>query len=350
MAGLIDKTPARLFRRLFFTTHTRREAWTLIADLTHAGLALSDALETAADVAQAQGKTQVRDVLLDIRAGIPRDEFIDRIAFYVDGPEQLLFATVDEADAGSLFQSAAKLAEINDKIRSAILGAIAMPVVMLFGLGALLFMLGTQLYPALADVVPAAAWPAPARAVSGVAEWFAGHVPLVMTLIIAAVIGAGVLLRFWTGAGRRYADILPPFSIYKMQSGIGFIFTVVELGKMGVTINSALLDDIAVFGTPYLRSRIREISRQFRTKKFGQATIDAGQDFPMKEANAVLRALDGQNEWVGKFSAYLDRRIARYVEQVSAQAKALNVILLVFIASTLATTMGSTFSIVQSIR
>jgi type II secretory pathway component PulF len=337
-------------RKLAFNKNRRAETWKLIADLLGSGYGLAEALEVSADVALQTRQKSVAKLLIDIREGIPRGEFSSRIANYTSGSEAMLFESVGTADEKRIFDAAFRLATQEAKTSQAIQGAIAMPTLLFIGIGILFYILGSQLYPALAEISPISTWGLMPQIIAGGAIWFSSNILFVVGLISAVIVSFWFLLPRWTGFGRHFADRFPPFSLYKMQVGTGYIFTVTELGKMGTSLNSRTLRELADIASPYSRSRILAIADGLVTKRLGQAAIDAGHEFPSNLLNAVLRGMDNKDDWIFKFSRFLDRYLERYEHMIKVQTRILNFVLMAMVAGAIPVTMMSTFAIMQSLQ
>lgn len=337
-------------RKLAFNKKRRAETWRLIADLLDSDLSLAEALETSANVARLRGQGSVAKVLIDIREAIPRGEFAQRAADYTSGPETMLFGAVGSADEKAVFEAAYKLATQGVKTTQAIQAAIAMPVLLCVGLGVMFYALGSQLYPSLAEISPMASWGFMPQVIAGFSIWFSSHITEILVTIAAIVLGFYIILPSWKGLGRNIADRIVPFSLYKMQVGTGFIFTVTELGKMGISLNSRSLQQLTEFTSPYVRSRITAITDGLTTKRLGQAALDAGHSFPAKDINAVLSAMDNRDEWIFKFSKFLDRWLDQYEYMIKVQTRVLNFLLMGAVAGAIGVTMTSTLSIMQTLQ
>lgn len=339
-----------MYRRAQFNARTRARFWRLIADLLEAKIYISEALEIAADVAKDQGKSGVAALLLDMRAGIPLAQFEARAARYVPGAELLLLRALSSGDAPRVFRAAMRLAEQKDKLSRAIWGAIGKPLAMLVLLGVVYYMLGTSLYPELARVTPMSSWPVFAQSIGGFSLWFSRNIYSILMFAVAVIIGFRFLLQRWALAPRHIADRFLPFSLYKMQVGCGFVFTVTELGRMGVTLNSDLLEEMASNADPYLRSRISAIGRKLAVSDWGTALKTTGHDFPARDINAVMAALAGREDWIEKFAGFLDRWFEEFDAMVRSRTAVLNMVLLAFVALAIGGTMFSTLSIMQSLQ
>ncbi|WP_299083343.1 type II secretion system F family protein [uncultured Ruegeria sp.] len=337
-------------RRFRFTAHRRSQAWRLMADLLEAGLPLQDALETAAEVAREQGRGVVGEILLDVREGFADGEFEHRITRYVPDSEALLFRNATKAEPVRIFRAAMRLADQQGTTRHAFRSAMGEPVLILLLIGATFQMLGAQLFPMLADTTPMTQWPSVARVLGQFCVWFAANTWILLGCFVLFVIGLRAAMRHWTTWPRDILDRIPPFSYYKLHEGVGFMFAITELARMGVTLQSSLLDQMAREASPYLRSRIAAIAREIQNdENWGRALPATGHDFPSRDLNAVLGALSRRNNWVEKFAGFLDQWLADLDRTLKARMAILKVALLFFAAAVIGIIMLSVLSIFQSL-
>ncbi len=335
------------WRRFNFGPSQRAKTWRLIADLMEADLDLPEALDTAATVAREDGNKAVAALLMDIRATLPR---IDRLGSYISGAEALIFRVVGSADAVGVFRAAMRLAEQQDRLGKAIKGALAMPVLLAVLMGVVFYMLGSELFPALIDVAPIERWSPAAQVIGRFCLWFVDHGHWIVITLAAVLIFLRAFLPRYAGPGRAQLDKVLPFSLYRLQVGTGFIFTVTELGRMKQTLNSQLLHEISAGTHGYLKSRIQAIALQLTARRWGAALKATGHDFPARDLNAVMAALDGKDGWVETFAGFLDRWLEQFDERIKVQTRILNMALMGAVAVSIAATMTSTLSVLQSIQ
>ncbi|WP_170566201.1 type II secretion protein F [Ruegeria atlantica] len=360
------------YRRMFFGARTRARTWRLLADLAEAKLSLGEALGIVADSWADQGKAPVAAIVREMAEGNVTGHLADRARVYVPDSEMLLLDRISSLDEVQIFRAAMRVAEQRDKLTRAIQGAVIPPVVLLMMLGVVVYMLGTQLYPNLALVRPIGQWPGPAQIVGGFSFWFVDNVALILVAGALIVPGFRLVLARWTAYPRARFDRVVPFSLYKLQAGVGFIFTITELGRMGKKLDSDLLEDMAHHSGPYLRSRIAAIARNVAHADDEEAWKTAfqktGHEFPARDLNAVFAALVSQQDsdhmpsehagasdktrplsGLDKFAGFLDRWMEDFEAMVKSRTVALNMILLTLVAAAIGSTMLSTLSIVQTI-
>lgn len=335
VVGQVSEQLRLTMRRLAFGAQRREETWRLLADLTASGMSLSQALLTAADAARGSGRTSVSEILLDIEAGVARAQVQARVKKYAQGAESLVFGAIGKVEAEGVFRAAARLAAQQNKMSSALRQALAMPAVLTFMLGVITYILGAYLFPAVSSISSPAGWPWYVTLTAGVTEFLVANaiwIGLPLGALVALIIAS---LPVWTGKGRLIADRFVPFSLYKLQQGTAFIFTVIELGRMGQTLAPPLLEGMAREASPYLRSRILAIRDELSSQTWGKALQAAGHEFPSRDLITVCAALDGTDGWIERFAGFLDRWLELLEQRIKERVQVVNVCLMILMAAVL---------------
>ena len=332
---------ARLWRGLAFGTVTRAETWQLLADVTKAGVPPDRAIETLIGAWRRPGRTGRAFVLAEMRAGLFDGNAGERLAPYVSAAERLLLEGLRKQDASAVFGGAARLLRNRMALRKALLGAVAMPLLLFAGLVAMVIFFGRQLLPSFAQIVDFETLPPLQDAVVTVTLAISGN-PLALAWWIGGLAAAlAALTRLWTGPGRALADRFPPFSVVRLQAGTGFLFALTEYGNAGVAITPRTLDAMANATGRYEASRIRAIRSHFeRTGNMGTAALAAGQGFPDDELAVVLQVFWNEEDGVRRSGEFLERRLERIEDNVRARMAILNVLLMVVIAAALLALMS----------
>ena len=343
--------PARLWRKLAFGAAARAELWQLLADVTEAGVDPGDAVETLIKACLRRGRKGRALVLAEMRAGLLDGNAGERLAPYVSAPERLLLDGIGSQNADAVFGGAARLLRNRMALSKALTAAIAMPVFLSVCLLALVLFFGLELLPAFAEIVDFDTLPPLQAAAVGITLAISGD-PLALAFWIAGIATALVLLmQYWTGPGRAFADRFPPFSVMRLQAGTGFLFAVTEYGRAGVAITPRLLEDMARTAGRYGASRIRALVPHLeRTGNLGTAALEAGQGFPDDELAAVLQVLWNEERGVERAGQFLERRLERIEGGVKARMVVLNVVLMIVIAAALLALMSVALPLVDQLN
>lgn len=334
---------------IFFGLKTRAEVWTLVSDLLAARLDVGQALTQAARIHELRGRKFTALVLMDLRETLSTGRFVEAMARIAPGAEALIFARFGRADAGRLFEGAARIARAELAMRRALTQALATPALLVALVGGLYYLLGSMLFPTLETISDPAGWPASARITATLAYGFVAWFWQIMLGL-----GALVLLLRWSLTrpfeGRLLLDRIPPWSLYKLRVASAFLFAIVETARTGGEIKTSTLRAMAASANPYVRDRLLRIADELVVGNLGEAAIRAGQEFPARDLNAILAIVAAQDGWVERFATFLDRWIADIEVTIARATGLLKITLLFVITGSFGSAMSNILVILQNVR
>jgi type II secretory pathway component PulF len=332
-----------------FGLPARAETWQLVADLVASRMDTGRALSIVATMYRQRGKYLLAWGVDDLRASLATGEFPKASARLAGNAEALLFSRYATADAQRMFEGAARIARSQQKIRAAIINAVATPALLVGLLTVLFYIMGSNFFPTLAQVTQPSLWSPQARAIAYVADIVVNHHWRVLAVAggLVLILRVSLPLNF---PGRRLLDRLPPWSLYKLSTGSAFLFSVVETGRMGGDLKSATLMGMAQLAPPYVRVRINRIAIEAQRANLGEAAIAAGDGFPAQDVNTVLAAMAAQDGWLDRFARYLDRWLETIEQNVKRMTAVLNVVLLAMVTGTIAASLSAIFSVLQAVH
>lgn len=166
-------------------------------------------------------------------------------------------------------------------------------------------------------------------------KWF----PIMILMIVAVIVGVALLTHFYVGAGRKYLDRFPPFSVYRLVVGCSFLYSVNSLSNGGIQ-HAKSLEITEKFASPYLKYRIQRIlSYMNHGQSLGEAIMSINLDFPDRDFIDHLELYSSQGVLDEMFEqVVLDMRtegaesIAKQGAMIKYTGLVLNSILLLFLA------------------
>ena len=176
-------------------------------------------------------------------------------------------------------------------------------------------------------------WTGTAGTVSDLA--FAVHA--YVSPISIALIGTAVLiyatLDLWTGWVRNKFDRLPPWSIYRMWNGIGFMLALAGFSEAGEQVNKSVWR-MQNQSSPWLRERLSAIHDWLSEVNIGEAMERAGHDFPDRGLIGELRAYADQKGFAAMLTKISYQMAEETERRIGGAAKVLNgaTMLLVFLS------------------
>ena len=339
-------TPLKLLlRRARFPARTRAQVWRMVAHLaTSKEYTLNKAFLTTADVMEKGGKKPVAAILRELEEGLQANEFAQRARRYVSPSEALMLTSINDGDAIELLRGTARLAVMQNKQSQALRGAMAQPIAIILLLMAIFYQIGANVVPLLSGIVNLDQAPTQMRITSAASQWFVDTITWVLIAPTLLILLINSSLPRWTGKGRVFAEHVPPYSLYKIGQGTGFILTVMELARLKKTLTPDLIKSLGQSASPYLQSRINAIAEEMEYARWGNAMAATGHNFPSKDLILVTRALDNTEDWEESFASFLQDWLEDSERRIKATTRGLNIaltIILVAIIGSLITTMGS---------
>lgn len=222
--------------------------------------------------------------------------------------------SLDEALINALF-----IEKSNKKIRSALKSGVAYPALLITVAICLLMMFGLYIIPGYEDIMPRDKWTGTAAAMLGVSDFV--NYWLLPLLIVSAVAIALTIYTMpkWVGPTRAKFDKFPPWSLYRLMNGAGFMLSVSTLVKAGVHLPN-ILSILKRDAPPWYNERISAAKRHVDNGvNLGEALYLAGHNFPEQETVMDLRAFAEMEGFEDKLEQLGKEWVEDSVNKVQAQ-------------------------------
>jgi len=345
--------------RLMYTSsrRTRERFFVKLAALVDAGVPVVEASKELESRARRRGETDVEAIILkDVNRRLQRgDPFAEAFQPYATPAElQLIRAGEDGGDMGSGFRIAANVSNSTGKMASAVKAAAAQPVIYILIMIGIIVGLGGSVIPDIAQALDPDSWQGAAAAMYAISQftrsiWFGVTFALVVALI--GVIIAS--LPRWSGRSRVLFDKIPPWSIYRVVTGSGWLMSVGSMLRAGVTLDDALKRTSQMAhssGNAYLATRIDEARRRLaRGYNIGDALDRAGNKWPDQEIIDDLGVFSRVRNFDERIAALGEEWVERGTARIEGQAKIINTLALLGVAGTVMGFVVAVFSLQQQI-
>ena len=344
----------RLWVRATAASSGRRlEIYHMVAGLLEARVDLPNALEAAAQSAEARrapGEAAMVRLWKEADAG---KRFDAEIARWTPASETVVFGMsgMGRVEPAALFGSAARVCELKRMLVGAILQAVAMPVFLAFALLAVFWTAGGYLLPELVPLSREHRWMLHTKLLVAIATGLHERTWLFAALGAAGIAAVWTATLYWTGRGRRFLDRFPPFSLYRIVTGCSFLLVALELVASKVELSDDTFAKLRRASSPYGSSRIEAIRvGMAQGLAFGKAMEQAGTGFPEPGLIAVSQALDGVRGWNVELSRFLERWVRRSEQTMTARMAVLRIALQAAVMAGVLGLLGAMFDITQNIR
>lgn len=325
-----------LLCRLAFNSAVRRRVWRKLAIQAQNGLDIDTSLSMLRDQAAESGRSRLAELYDHILTLKGSGETLDVALEGAATPEEIqLIASGQEA--GRLPEAllmAVDLQGAKGRIRTAIVGVVAYPLLLLSMCIVFLLIISVQVIPETALISDPAKWTGMSAMLYSLCTFTASWKGAV-TLLLLILLGVGIALSLprWTGLNRRPFEGMPPWSVYRMVVGSVWLFTVATLMKSGLPLTQIMSDMLASSQTtPYLRERIQAIFvQQAAGANLGEAMFNCGMNFPDLEIVDELRTYAKLPDFESQLVLISKQWLDEGLESIESRSKIFGVVCTLFI-------------------
>ena len=254
--------------------------------------------------------------------------------------------------AGNLTVAIEKAMAINEsagKIKATVAKGLAYPVMLVFAALALLILIVRQVVPAFDAVLPRDQWEGVGAQMATVADLIDSYLYVGIGAFAALVAVISFSMPRWIGPGRTRFDKFPPWSIYRLVLGSGFMLTVSGMIKAGIPLPT-VLGMLARDASPWYRQRLTQTLKWVNEGfNLGDALHKTGYHFPDKESVMDLRAYAGLNKFDEALEKLGTEWLSESVEKIEVQTAVLKNLGFLLLGGTFMWIYGGIFSLQQQI-
>lgn len=285
----VVKSP-ELFKRItkaFYGGASRARLYRKLDSLMKNGQRLQVALENLYSRAKRRSSSDpeaifLAEAILALRAG---KSFSAGIKRYIPVSEMMVLKAGERSgDLRASLMLCSEMIEATAKMRSAVLGSMAEPIVTLLIVIISIYVIGKMVIPQLAMAMDPTKWTGIAKSLYLISQMVNSPFAVIPAiLILAGSILIYVSLPRWKSKLRVYADRIPPWSFYRLLIGGGWLISLSALIKSGVTLTEAV-EQLKVGASPWLYERLERTLVYMRAgKNLGLALEATKYEFPDME-------------------------------------------------------------------
>jgi len=340
------------FLRWQFSGSSRLRVYRKIARLQKNGVSLGDALRTMLTHESQDGKKPKSPASMAISSWIKQTENGKTFGVAVRGwvPENDRIIIEAGEKAGSLagaLDDAVFIFLGQKKIKSALIAGLAYPIVLVLTAIGLLLLMGNNIIPTFASILPREKWTGVGAQMAMIADFVDhGLIPSMAALIM--LIGAVVWsLPRWTGATRVKFDRIPPWSLYRLMQGSGFLLSFATMNKAGIKTTDALRL-MQRDAQPWMVERLgKALGIMNNGFNLGEALYRSKMEFPDAETVNDLRTYAGLDKFDEALVLIGRENLEETVQRIDSQASAMRNVGIVLLALVFTWIAAGIFSLQQ---
>lgn len=331
----------------------RLKIYRKLAALLRNRFSLMNALEMVYNGLSEDGKSPYEPLAIAVAAwGKALQEghpFSDCLKGWAPNRERLMLSVGDVSDLESAFMNLIKVVEGSTRMIRPIVSAIAYPSFLLMMSVLILYAIGVYMVPPMLDAAPNTVWTGTAKTLIDVSEWIQVNWLMAFSVFPAIAFVIYITIGVWSGKVRVRFDHFPPWSLYKIFTGITWLLALSALVKGGVPVSIALTS-LKKDSNRYLKTRIDGALAYIKNgENLGQALDKAGQEFPDKQIISDLKIYSE----LDNFEEALDKLANEWLEEsvyiIEQRAEIMNAFALLSVSGIIAWAVFGTFDMQDQI-
>ena len=320
-----------LYAKLVFRLNTERRMAICrkLASLLRNDFTLMDALGRLEMIESKNGKKPNEPFAIVMRQWQKNLErgmsFSDATRGWVPPNETLLVTSGNISNLVLALENVGRVVDGTQRISRAMRGAIMYPLFLLALTFGIILMVGIYLVPPLADVAgDNIVWRGSARSLIALSDFSITYWPWIVGVFIGVVLIGWISLANWSGRIRAVFDKLPPWSVYKIHMGVGWMMALSAMVGSGVTIPDAMRM-LADNANKYLRS-ILESALHFIANgdNLGVALNKTEREFPDADIVGDLTIYADMNGFDKNLSQVANDYLAESVRKMESISNVMN--------------------------
>ena len=344
----------RWWAKLQLTANARLRIYRKISKMLGNGLPLLKVLEDLEARASHNGRKPneaLAIALADWRRTVQNGgQLAEGMSGWVPQSEQMIILAGEQAGRiEQALESVTRVVVAGRKIRSSIIGGVTYPSMVLLMVFTYIYLFGTRVIPQFAIFSDPHGWHGAARSLYLMSKFTQRWMLLVVALTMAFCALVAWSMPNWNGRLRVVLDRVPPYSLYRLVIGSGFLMAFSSLQTCGFTVEKSLVR-LGATAAPWLRARIDDTLFGVKSGlNAGEALRATGYRFPSSE---IVDDLCIYSQYSG-FAQALEVLAAEWLEDgveiVGTQMRVLNSMSIVLLAVVIAWLVTGFFGIQQEI-
>ncbi|MBQ7413614.1 MAG: type II secretion system F family protein [Alphaproteobacteria bacterium] len=343
---MLNMAYARLTVRWF--TSDRLAMYRKLRSLVKNRFSLMDALERMYQIASKDGKKPDDTMALALAAWMSSVRNGDSLSVAMRGwapsTEILMLSVGDITNLELALTNTIKVVEGMRRMKAPVIEAVSYPIFLICMVCLLIWGVGKYLVPPMVDAVPGLQWKGLAKSLVDLSYFVADHPYwLFMPLPIISLFIVWTFPR-WKGGWRAKFDVIPPWSMYRIFIGVGWLLSLAALVKAGTPVSRALRL-LRADSSKYLLYRIdRTLVFVNNGDNLGDALYRTQLGFPDEEIIGDLRIYAELDNFPAALEQLADDWLENGVRVIEQKSALLNNVAILAIALTVAWAVMGTFA------
>ena len=285
--------------------------------------------------------------LRELEKGLPFSSAIDG---WAPMREKLMLSVGDVSKLEKALLNVIKVSEGSNRIIQPLVNAITYPLMMIALSLVIIVGVGIYMVPPLLEFAKDATWTGSAASL----VWLSGFVKVYWwtfpITFFAIIITIYFSFSFFLGPIRVRFDKFPPWSLYRMFSGVSWLMSLAALVESGTPISKAM-QSLREQSNPYLRERIdAALSYMKNGDNLGTALKKTKMDFPETELIGDLEIYSELDNFEEALNSVASTYLENSINNVKKEASLLNSIALLIVSGVIAWVLLGVFDMQNQVQ
>ncbi len=329
-------------------TSDRLAVYRKLSALLRNRFSLMDALDRLHQIASKDGKNPDDTMAIAIHEWVKSiqngESFSVALRGWASPTELLMLSVGDIANLELALDNTVNVVEGMNKMKGPVVNAIAYPSFLICMVLFLIYGVGRWMVPPMVDAVPGMVWTGLAKSLVDLSYFVADYTILFFAAL--PVLFLIVLFSFprWRGRSRTMVENVPPWSIYRIFIGVGWLLSLAALVKAGTPVSKAMRS-LRADASPYLLYRIdRTLIYINNGDNLGDALYRTGLKFPDEEVVGDLRIYAELDNFQDALESLAQDWLKNSIRDIEQKAAILNGVAILLIAAVVAWVVMGTFA------
>ena len=349
--GKIETSYAKIVCRM--STNARLKIYRKLASLLRNRFSLMNALDLLHSSASNGGKNPDEPLAIAIanwaKALQNGLSFSDALKGWAPDRERLMLSVGDVSDMENALMNLIRVSEGSTKMIRPIVGAITYPSFLFMMSVLIVYAIGVYMVPPMIEAAPNVVWRGTAATLVDLSTWIQNNWLLAFSFLPVIGIIIYATIGIWTGPMRAMFDHLPPWSLYKIFTGISWLLALSALVKSGTPVSTSMRA-LRRDASKYLKERIdKTLIFVNNGDNLGQALAKTGLEFPDPE---IINDLKIYSE-LDNFEEALEKLANEWLEEsvylIENKAAILNMVAILTVAGIIAWAVMGVFDMQDQI-
>ena len=349
--GVVETWYAKMVCRS--SNKARLKIYRKMASLLRNRFSLMNALDLIHNGASNGGKNPNEPMAIAIanwakslQNGLP---FSEALKGWAPDRERLMLSVGDVSDMENALMNLIRVTEGSTKMIRPIVGAIVYPSFLFMMSVLIIYAIGVYMVPPMIEAAPTVRWRGTAATLVDLSDWIQKN--WLFAFSILPVVGAIIYftIGIWTGRLRAIFDHIPPWSLYKVFTGISWLLALSALVKSGTPVSTSLRA-LKRDASRYLQERIDKTLVFINNgDNLGQALSKTGLDFPDPEIINDLKIYSELDNFEEALEKLANEWLDESVYLIENKASILNMVAILTVAAIIAWSVMGVFDMQDQI-